>query len=271
MFLIDTHCHLDDVIFRSVSSRIYQRAQSSGVKVIIAPSTNINNFDIIKNLAHNYEGVFYSLGIHPLSINLNSHSDLNLLYKTISNVISDKKFIGVGEIGLDFRKIYDDANIYFQKEYFVKQLLIAEEFSLPLIIHSVKSQDIVLSLLKKRHNSGGIIHSFSGSYQQAISFINLGFLLGFGGSITYKRNTKVRHNASSLPLDSIVLETDSPYMLPSWLTNDKDIFNTPCEIVDIALVLSRLRNCSIGEIASSTTKNVVNLIPKLNYLNYIDK
>lgn len=270
MFFIDTHCHLDDLIFKNISDRIYQRAQFFGVKVIIVPSTNIASFNKIKNLAHNNDGVFYSLGIHPLNVTPNTHSDLDFLYKSVTNVINDNKFVGIGEIGLDFRKIYDNRNIYLQKEFFVKQLSIAEEFSLPIIIHSVKSQDTILDFLKKRHNSGGIIHSYSGSYQQANRFIDLGFLLGFGGSVTYERNTRVRYNASSLPLESMVLETDSPYMLPSWLNNDKGIFNSPCEIASIALALSNLRNCSIDEIASVTTKNIVNLIPKLNYLNYIN-
>ncbi|AGF48310.1 TatD DNase family protein [Candidatus Kinetoplastibacterium oncopeltii TCC290E] len=265
MFFIDTHCHLDDILFKSISDQIYQKAQFLGVNIILVPSTNIYGFDDIKNLSHNNSGIFYSLGIHPLSVIPNTHSNLDILYKLVTNVINDKKFIGIGEIGLDFRNIYDDRNITLQKEFFVKQLSIAEEFSLPLIIHSVKSQDILLGFLKKRHNSGGIIHSFSGSYQQANSFIDLGFLLGFGGSITYKRNTRVRHNVSSLPLTSIVLETDSPYMLPSWLNKDGGFFNSPCEIASIASVLANLRNCSLAEIANVTTKNVVNLIPKLNY------
>ncbi|AFZ83620.1 TatD DNase family protein [Candidatus Kinetoplastibacterium blastocrithidii TCC012E] len=268
MFFIDTHCHLDDTSFGNFASNIYQKARLSGVEVVINPSRNINGFNKIKTLSNSNNGIFYSFGIHPLDISLNFRSDLDFLYKSVTDVIDDKKFIGIGEIGLDFRNIYDNTNIYVQKECFIRQLLIAEEFSLPLIIHSVKSHDIVLSFLRKRHNSGGIIHSFSGSYQQAHSFIDLGFLLGFGGAITYKRNMKVRYNASALPLDSIVLETDSPYMLPSWLNRDKGVLNSPCELISIAFTLAKLRNCSLGEIANITTKNAFNISSKLNYKSY---
>ncbi|WBF65826.1 MAG: TatD family hydrolase [Candidatus Kinetoplastibacterium crithidii] len=265
MFLVDTHCHLDDYRFDKYRSLIIREAFYKGIKKIIVPSVSVNNFDKVSSLSIN-QGLFYTLGIHPMSISQeNFDNDLLVLYNYVKHSKNTHtNFVGIGEIGLDFYYSMDDRYVDLQKKFFIEQLHIAEEFSLPVILHARKSHDVMLKILRSRKKiSGGIIHAFNGSYQQANCFIKLGFLLGVGGSITYKKHSKIRQNALDISLENLVLETDSPYMEPCWKSSYDWSINSPCELFKIALELSDIKKCSIDKIIGCTTQNILRIIPQM--------
>ncbi|MBW0454390.1 MAG: TatD family hydrolase [Candidatus Kinetoplastibacterium crithidii] len=267
MFLVDTHCHLDDYRFDKYRSLIIQEACNKGIKKIIIPSISVNNFEKVSNLAIN-QGLFYTLGIHPMSINQGSvNNDLLVLYNYVKKSKNfHANFVGIGEIGLDFYDPMNDDCIDLQKKIFIEQLHIAEEFSLPVILHARKSHDVMLKILRSRKKiSGGIVHAFNGSYQQALCFIKLGFLLGIGSSITYKKSSKIRKNALDISLENLVLETDSPYMEPFWKSSYDWGISSPCELFKIAIELSNIKNCSVDQVIRYTTENILRIIPQMAF------
>src|ERR1019366_2440147 len=159
--------------------------------------------------------------------------------------------VAVGEIGLDFFiKHYDQAR---QEYFFIEQLKLAREFDLPVLLHLRRAQDNVLKHLREHKVRGGIAHAFNGSRQQADEFIKLGFKLGFGGAMTYSRATRLRELAATLPLESIVLETDAPDIPPEFL--ERGLPNEPRYLPVIAQTLAALRGLSLEEVARVTTEN----------------
>ena len=175
--------------------------------------------------------------------------------------------VAVGEIGLDFFiPHYDQTR---QEHFFVEQLKLARDFDLPVLLHIRRAQDTILKHLRHFYGRGGpstelrtgIAHAFNGSRQQADEFIKLGFKLGFGGAMTYSRATKLRELAATLPLDSIVLETDAPDIPPDFL--ERGLPNEPKYLPRMAQTLAELRGMSLEEIAQATTTNASVIMPAL--------
>jgi TatD DNase family protein len=173
--------------------------------------------------------------------------DLQALRETLQR----EPAVAVGEIGLD--NFIPDADVTKQTHYFIEQLKIARDFDLPVILHVRKSVDLILRELRKYKVCGGIAHAFNGSRQQADEFIKLGFKLGFGGAMTWGRALKIRELAATLPLDSLVLETDAPDIPPEWLGGHGR--NEPAELPRIASVLAELRGLSPAELSERTIAN----------------
>ena len=165
--------------------------------------------------------------------------------------------VAVGEIGLDFFvPDYDQAR---QEYFFSEQLKLAQEFDLPVLLHVRRAQDTVLKHLRRIKVRGGIAHAFNGSRQQADEFIKLGFKLGFGGAMTHSRALRIRELAASLPLESIVLETDAPDIPPDFLARGRP--NEPKYLPRIAETLAMLRGISLHEVATATTRNTAHVLP----------
>jgi TatD DNase family protein len=193
-----------------------------------------------------YPGCFPALGIHPMYVAGAVPEDLTALREMI--VLHHP--VAIGEIGLDF--FVPDYDRKRQEFYFSEQLKIAREFDLPVLLHIRRAQDTVLKFLRLFKVRGGIAHAFSGSRQQAEEFIKLGFKLGFGGAMTYDRATKLRELAVTLPLDSIVLETDAPDMPPEFIGKAR---NSPEYLPRIAGILAELRGMAVAEVVEATTAN----------------
>jgi TatD DNase family protein len=173
--------------------------------------------------------------------------------------VTDNTPVAIGEIGLDY--FVTKANIEIQTYYFTEQLKVAKDYDLPVLLHSRRSVDDVLKYLRRFKLKGGIAHAFNGSLQQAEQFIQLGFKLGFGGAMTYDRALRIRELAIKLPLDAIVLETDSPDIPPEWLGHHGR--NTPLELPKIAQVLADLRGENIAQVVDITSANAIKVMPKL--------
>ena len=185
--------------------------------------------------------------------------------------MGDDRFLGIGEIGLDFfvPALKEAAMREKQEAYFEAQLKLAEQFKLPVITHVRRAQDDVLKYLRRHPDVIGIAHAFNGSFQQAEQFIDLGFVLGFGGAMTYERALQIRRLATRLPMDSIVLETDAPDIPPSWLgrPGGPTPRNEPAHVARIACELATLRGIAEEEVILATGRNAHRVLARLSVLH----
>jgi TatD DNase family protein len=253
--LIDTHCHLDAAEFDTDRDNVALLALKQGVSSIVIPAVARNNFDSVIALCNSYKHCVYALGIHPMYVDSAKLEDIEIL----KSYIEKNHPVAIGEIGLDYFVTKD--NIERQTYFFSEQLKLAKHYDLPVILHVRNAIDDVLKYLRRFEINGGIAHAFNGSFQQAEQFIQLGFKLGFGGAMTYSRALKIRELATKLPLESIVLETDSPDIAPEWV--GVKCRNTPLELIKIAQVLADLRLVNVAQVLDITSTNALKVLPKL--------
>jgi TatD DNase family protein len=249
--LIDTHCHLDAQEFNSDRARVVMAARDAGVTAIVNPAVSTTGFAKVRDCCLEYELCFPAYGIHPLFVDTASDADIDVVRQWLEQESAGAHPpVAVGEIGLDF--YVPGFNLARQELFFVEQLRIARKLDLPVLLHVRRSVDQVLKWLRRIRVPGGIAHAFSGSRQQADQFISLGFKLGFGGALTYAGATRIRELASTLPIDSIVLETDAPDISPAWISGAR---NSPTELPRIAEVLAQLRGIELHHAQAVTSEN----------------
>src|ERR1035437_3356353 len=249
--LIDTHCHLDAREFDDDRDAVLDAARVAGVSGIVVPAVEAGNFAAVNACCVRYPECFPAYGIHPLFLECAREADLATLRDRLTDeATGEKPPVAVGEIGLDFFVPGFDAAR--QEYFFVAQLKIARDLNLPVLLHVRRSVDQILKGLRRIGVQGGIAHAFNGSRQQAEELIRLGFKLGFGGAMTYPGSTRIRQLAVTLPLDTIVLETDAPDIPPVWLAGQR---NSPGELKLIAQVLADLRSLPLEQIQHVTTNN----------------
>ena len=250
--LIDTHCHLDAAEFDADRDAVYAAAMAAGVGRIVVPGVTVNRNFRPKSTIADYPACVEAYGIHPLYVDQSSLEDLPRLRGWLQQAPP----VAVGEIGLDFYVAGLDTER--QTHYFVEQLKLAREFDLPVLLHVRRAVDPVLKQLRRIGVRGGIAHAFNGSRQQADEFIKLGFVLGFGGAMTFDGSTRIRELAKTLPLESIVLETDAPDIPPAWLNRGR---NSPAELPRIADTLAELRGLSRNDVVAATAANARRILP----------
>ena len=279
---IDTHCHLDAEEFRPLAQVIRAQAAINNVAHCVLPAVHVANFEAVRELAH-ANGDSYALGIHPLYVGQAADDDLATLDATLARYRDDPRLVAVGEIGLDYfvPELRVSPLCERQAYFYTAQLKLARKHGLPVILHVRRSADQLLKGLRQvaRETAGGstwhgIAHAFNGSEQQARAFIDLGFKLGFGGALTYARALQLRRLAASLPLNSIVMETDAPDMPPHWLYKTAEQraagapqgCNEPGEVPRIGAELAALRGITPDELAAATTRNAMDALPRLRAL-----
>lgn len=255
MTLIDSHCHFDFPDFDDDREEIWQQCQNSGITHLIIPGTRPDTWQQMAAKCHKKPTWFFSVGLHPYF--LSSAFPMDIALQTMASHLEDPKCIGIGECGLDKRL---DTPMELQRDVFEQQLNLATRHQVPTIIHSVKAHNETLHHLKHHPNLRGVIHAFSGSYETAKQFVDKGFYIGVGGVITYPNATKTREAIEKLPIDCMVLETDSPDM-PLYGQHQKR--NNPIHLIDIANQLAELKNLPFHTVASQTTKNTTQLFYKL--------
>ena len=242
-YLIDTHCHLnltDDV------DGILMDAEKNNVKKIIISGCDAKSIRDGLEIIYRYPEIYMTVGFHPDEVDNITDKDINDLEVLLK---TNKKIVGIGEIGLDY--YHNDMNKERQREYFIKQIELAEKYDLPVVIHSRESIQEIYDILKE-HKVKGVIHCFSGSLEMAKLFIDLGFYLGIGGVLTFK-NSKLKEVVSELSLDNLVLETDSPYLAPEPYRGHT---NFPQNIKIVAQALRKIKDVSLEEVTEKTTGNV---------------
>lgn len=271
---IDTHCHLDAPEFGAEMPVLRARAAERGVAMCVIPAVAVFNFSTVRELAH-AQGDAYALGIHPLCTGKAKDEDLEALDAELAARRDDPRLVAVGEIGLDY--FVEGLDGEKQERFFHTQLQLARRHGLPVLIHVRRSVDKVLKHLRQTAGGKpwqGIAHAFNGSEQQAGACIELGLKLGFGGAVTFERALQLRRLASTLPMESIVMETDAPDIQPHWLyrtqaqrdAGEPQGRNEPAELPRIAEVVAQLRGIAIDALAEATTGNAVAALPKLQSL-----
>ncbi|MDI4634206.1 TatD family hydrolase [Pelomonas sp. V22] len=263
----DSHCHLDAAEFDADRAAVIARARTAGVTQIVIPAVEAGNFEAVRVLAQQQDFV-YALGIHPMYVMRAAEQDLSLLAETLEQHHGDPRLVAVGEIGLDFFVPGIDAEL--QQHFYLEQLKLARRFELPVILHVRRSADQLLAGLRRIPVRGGIAHAFNGSDQQARAFVDLGFKLGFGGTLTFDRSLQIRRLAAELPEEALVLETDAPDIPPHWLYKTAEqraagetARNEPAELPRIAQSLAELRGWTLAQTAAVTSANVRAALPRL--------
>lgn len=255
MLLIDSHCHLDFPDFDHDRKAVIARSQTLGVQKMVVVGITRQHWPRLWQTVCNNDSLYAAFGLHPYFLAEHQDSDLQALREQLQRYQDHSTLCAVGEIGLDF--FLKDLDPARQIHLFEQQVAIAAEFNLPVIIHSRRANAQVTATLKKaKLPRAGIIHAFSGSYEEAMEYIKLGFLLGFGGAATWSRATRLQSVLKRLPLESIALETDSPDMPPEWLAGQR---NSPEQLPQICQQLAQIYGISAVAFAAQTTTNVQHL------------
>ncbi|WP_432471895.1 TatD family hydrolase [Amphritea sp. HPY] len=248
MELIDTHCHLDFPAISNDIDGVLERARNNGVTRFVVPGVSSENWSRVLELCAEHEELYPALGLHPCFLKADHGADLMRLEQLLKH---RPELIAVGEIGLDL--FIPDADLQYQLEVLQPQLKLAKEYEKPALLHVRKAHDQMLQRLRRiKLPAGGIVHAFSGSEQQAKEYLKLGFKLGIGGGVTYERARKLRQLVTNLPLDSFVLETDSPDMPLSGFQGQT---NYPERVSLVLKVISELRPETKLEIARNMLLN----------------
>ncbi len=249
--LIDTHAHLGFDSFDEDRELVIQRAIESGVSAIITIGTDVATSEQAVHLADKYATVFAAVGIHPTDCKEVTEND----FSAIRKMAGHEKVIAIGEIGLDYYHMRADKKI--QKETFEKQVKIAREQQLPLIIHNRESHEDMLDCLSNANVSevGGVMHSLSGDANFLTKILKLDLHVSFTGNITYKKSTS-EGLVADVPLERLLLETDSPFLTPVPLRGKR---NEPAFIVHTAQKIADLKHLPLPEIQKATSDNAVKL------------
>ncbi len=245
---IDSNCHIEE----DVAEKYVDNAINNNVKIMINAATDLKTSIEALELSRKYPSVFTCIGVHPEEV-----KEFDFDMKPFRDMISNNKVVAIGEIGLDY--YYEKDTRDLQIKVFREFLSLAQEFNLPVVVHSRNATDDTLRILKE-YKVKGVIHCFSGSIETAREYIKLGFVLGIGGVVTFK-NSKLIDVLKEIPLEYIILETDSPYLSPEPLRGS---VNESKNIALIANFLSEQLNINIDEIREKTTSNVFRIFDKIS-------
>ena len=247
---IDTHCHLDKL--ESTPEEAVIEAKDAGVQRMLTISVDESSLDFVSNAVRQFTEVFGSVGFHP--------HDASALTEALEDRIrklaqEEKKLVAIGETGLDYHYMYSPVEV--QQQVFRKQLRLAEELNLPVVMHSREAETDTLKILKDIPvKSLGVAHSFTSSFEMARTLVEMGWYLGINGIVTFKNAEDIREVVRWLPLDKLLLETDSPFLAPIPFRGKP---NKPAHIPAIATFIAELRDISLQELAEQTSENAQRL------------
>lgn len=252
-FLIDTHCHLDFECFDADRHQILANCSAKGISAIVVPGVSAANWERVISTCKN-DMLLPALGLHPCYVENHRQEDLSKLREFSGH----RELHAIGEIGLDY--YLRDLDRDKQRDIFNEQLKIAAEFSLPVLIHARKSHHDIIAFLKQTPGLRGIIHAFSGSREQALEYLKLGFKLGFGGAYTYQGATRLRKLVKTLPTEAWVLETDAPDMSPALHQHQR---NSPEYLTEILASLIELSGVEKEMLIEQLFRNTLEIFPAL--------
>ncbi len=253
-FLIDTHCHLDMPAYAVDLGKVLERAFSQHLKRIITIGIDLASSKSGIELARKHKQISATIGIHPHDVDMLREEDYNALEKLYGD--HAPYIVGFGEIGLDYYKKYSDPAR--QRHHFRRQLDMAREFKLPVIIHNREAEDDILNILRHAQplDQGGIMHCFSGDYAYARKILDLGMLISIPGIVTFKNSITLQEVARKIPLTSMVLETDGPFLAPQPFRGKR---NEPAYLIHTAMKIAELRQIDVNLVAKHTTANAEKL------------
>ncbi len=249
--LFDSHAHIDNKRFDSDRDEVLARARENGVTGIINAGACIPSSALSIELAEKYPEVYAAVGVHPHDAKDIKDED----YEQLADWSQHPKVVAIGEIGLDYYYDYSPRDI--QKEVFIRQIDIARQMRLPIIIHDRDAHGDVMEIVKKEAKGlTGVFHCFSGSMEMARECLALGFYIAVGGSVTFKNAAKLPAIAASVPLDRLLFETDCPYLTPQPYRGRR---NEPAYVRIVAEYVAKLREMELSALAEATTANVKRL------------
>lgn len=243
-YLIDTHAHLD--MYEDWDVNI-KNAKENGIKKIIIPAVETEYFQKILDIANSYEDVYCMMGIFPTEAK-NWHDGI---LDDIKEFAKNKKVVSIGEIGLDY--YWDKSFVDEQKDIFIKQVKLANELGLPIEIHDREAHKDVFDILVEYNKTSDVVfHCFSGSVEFARECLKQGWYIALGGVVTFKNAVKTKEVAKDVPLDRLMLETDSPYLTPVPFRGKE---NQPAYVRYVADEIAKLKGIDVKEVIEATTKN----------------
>lgn len=252
MLLVDSHCHLDAGEFDGDRAAVVDAARAAGVCQQVVPATHADAWPGLREVCRSAPGLYPAYGLHPVFLERHHSGDLERLRDWLER----ERPVAVGECGLDH--FLEGLDREAQLHWFEGQLRLAREFDLPVIVHARRAVDAVIAALRRIGGDGdgnklrGVVHSFSGSEEQARQLWKLGFLLGLGGPVTYERARRLRRLAASMPLEFLLLETDAPDQPDADHRGGR---NEPARLVTVLETIAHLREADPAEIAATTTAN----------------
>lgn len=245
--IIDTHAHYDDKQFDIDRDEVLKSLEAEGVGVVVNASASYASCERVVKIAQEYPFMYAMVGVHPDEV-----GDLNEeTFARMKELYKEPKVVAVGEIGLDY--YWDNEPHEVQKKWFIKQLETARELNLPVNIHSREAAEDTFKIMKEYAKGlKGIIHCFSGSKEMALEYVKLGFAIGVGGVVTFKNGRKLKEVVEAIPLTSIVLETDCPYLAPVPFRGKR---NNSAYIKYMAEEIAQLKGVTYEEVLAQTEKN----------------
>jgi len=257
MAFVDSHCHIDGPEYDADRNDVIARARAAGVEVMLNVGTgdpHSGAFERAVELAETHEGIYTALGVHPHDARL---FDDKAEQRLVDLARQSKRVVAWGEIGLDYH--YDHSPRDVQREVFRRQLRLARELELPVVIHSREADGDTILILRDEladYDRAGVLHCFGGSMAMATSAIDLGFLISFAGNLTFKKAQDLRDIALELPLDRLLMETDCPYLTPIPFRGKR---NEPARVIETARCLAQLHGKELEEIGRVTSENFCRL------------
>jgi TatD DNase family protein len=248
--LVDTHSHIDVAEFDADRAAVVERARLAGVTRQVVPAIHAATWPALRDACARFDGLHAAYGLHPMYLEL--HEDANL--GDLREWIQRERPVAVGECGLDL--FVDGLDPARQHALFAAQLHIARDFDLPVIVHARRAVDAVIAAIRSIGGLRGVVHSFSGSQQQAETLWREGFLLGLGGPVTYERANRLRTLAATMPVEFLLLETDSPDQPDSAARGAR---NEPARLVEVVRTIATLRGQTPDDVAAATTANAERL------------
>lgn len=244
----DTHAHLDDEHFADDRELVIKRAREAGLQLIMNASCNLEACKKTIELTKKYDFIYGAVGIHPQDARDITEVD----FSELKELAGEEKIRAIGEIGLDY--YWDDAPHDVQHQIFRRQINLAKEVKLPVIIHDREAHQDVFEILKEEgaQEVGGVMHCYSGSWEMAKEYIKLGFYISLGGPVTFKNGRKVQEIAKQVPLENLLIETDSPYLAPVPYRGKR---NEPAYVVKTAEQIAHLKGIGVEVVAKATLEN----------------
>ena len=246
--LADSHAHIDDERFDADRDEVVARALAAGVSLIVNIGADMASSARSVALAEKYPGIYAAVGMHPHDSQDMKEND----YRQLEQWANHPKVVAIGEIGLDYH--YDLSPRSVQKEVFLRQLDLARKTGKPFIIHEREAHADMLDIIRyAARGLNGVFHCFSGSVETAREYLKMGFYISVAGPVTFPKSVKTKEVAKAVPLDRLLVETDSPYLTPQPFRGKR---NEPAYVRLVAEEIANLRDISLAELAETTTANV---------------
>ena len=251
--IIDTHAHYDDKAFDNDRHELLTSLEKSGIAAVVNVAADMKSLEDVPRLAHEYNFVYGAIGLHPDNVGALDDGVMDKM----RHLLEDPKMVAVGEIGLDYHWNVEPKEV--QMEAFARQIELAKEAGKPIMVHSREAANDTMQVIKdtRAYDAGGIIHCYAYSPEMAREYVKMGFYLGVGGTVTFKNARKIKEVVAEIPLESLVLETDCPYLAPEPNRGKR---NSSLNLPYVAAKIAKIKGCRKEEVEEITYNNAKKLL-----------